>query len=156
MNAFDYFFENTAGLDKPFLAGKEEISFKQLHNSSLTLASWLEKEVGHNKHIILISVNNLFFVNSYLAIIKSGNICIPLDPGIEKENFKYINELTNPVLIFLTRDLEQRLALESSKCIFPDSVFLRQKESQGFLKILTKKTVQRSSSLRVLPENQKG
>jgi long-chain acyl-CoA synthetase len=123
MNAFDYFFENTAGLDKPFLAGKEEISFKQLHNSSLTLASWLEKEVGHNKHIILISVNNLFFVNSYLAIIKSGNICIPLDPGIEKENFKYINELTNPVLIFLTRDLEQRLALESSKCIFPDSVF---------------------------------
>ena len=34
MNAFDYFFEKTADLDKPFLAGKEEISFKQLYNTS--------------------------------------------------------------------------------------------------------------------------
>jgi len=82
MNAFDYFFEQTAELDRPFLVGKEEISYRQLYNSSLNLASWLEEEVGRNKHIILASVNNLFFITSYLAIIKSGNICIPLDPGI--------------------------------------------------------------------------
>lgn len=31
MNAFDYFFENTSRLDKPFLVGKEEISFIELH-----------------------------------------------------------------------------------------------------------------------------
>jgi long-chain acyl-CoA synthetase len=123
MNAFDYFFEKTADLDKPFLVGKEDISYKQLYYSSIKLASRLEKEVGRNKHIILISVNNLFFITSYLAIIKSGNICIPLDPGIEKENFNYINELTNPVLIFITRDFEQKLALESKKCIFPDTIY---------------------------------
>ncbi len=28
MNAFDYFFEKTSALEKPFLAGKEEISFR--------------------------------------------------------------------------------------------------------------------------------
>jgi long-chain acyl-CoA synthetase len=123
MNAFDYFFEKTADLDKPFLVGKEDISYKQLYYSSIKLASRLEKEVGRNKHVILISVNNLFFITSYLAIIKSGNICIPLDPGIEKENFNYINELTNPVLIFITRDFEQKLALESKKCIFPDTIY---------------------------------
>ena len=123
MNAFDYFFEQTAELDRPFLVGKEEISYRQLYNSSLNLASWLEEEVGRNKHIILASVNNLFFITSYLAIIKSGNICIPLDPGIEKENFHYINELTNPVLIFTTIDNEQKLALQSKKCIFPDTVY---------------------------------
>lgn len=121
MNAFDYFFEKTANLEKPFLIGKEEISFKQLYNSSLTLANWLEKEVGRNKHIILISINNLFFITSYLAIIKSGNVCIPLDPNIEKENFNYIYKLTNPVLIFLTKDVEQRLALKSNSCILPDT-----------------------------------
>jgi acyl-CoA synthetase (AMP-forming)/AMP-acid ligase II len=87
------------------------------------LASWLRKEVGLDKHIILISANNLFFITSYLAIIKSGNICIPLDPSIEKENFNYINELTNPVLLFVTRDLEQKLALHSIKCAFPDTVY---------------------------------
>jgi long-chain acyl-CoA synthetase len=123
MNAFDYFFEKTADLDKPFLVGKEEISFKQLYNSCLKLASWLEEEVGRNKHIILISVNNLFFITSYLAIIKSGNICIPLDPNIEKENFHYINELTDPIRIFLTKDLEQKFALQSDKCVFPDTVY---------------------------------
>jgi long-chain acyl-CoA synthetase len=123
MNAFDYFFEKTADLDKPFLIGKEEISFKQLYNSCLNLASWLEEEVGRNNHIILISINNLFFITSYLAIIKSGNICIPLDPNIEKENFHYINELTDPIRIFLTTDLEQKFALQSDKCVFPDTVF---------------------------------
>lgn len=123
MNAFDYFFEKTADLDKHFLIGKEEISFKQLYDSSLILASWIEEQVGRNKHIILVSVNNLFFITSYLAIIKSGNICIPLDPSTEKENFHYINELTNPVLIFTTKDNEQRLTLQSDKCIFPDTVY---------------------------------
>ena len=62
MNAFDYFFENTSDLEKLFLAGKEEILIKNLYRSSLSLASWLEKEVGQNKHIILLSVNNLFFL----------------------------------------------------------------------------------------------
>jgi long-chain acyl-CoA synthetase len=123
MNAFDYFFEKTANLDKPFVVGKEEISFQELYNTSLSLASWLEKNVGQNHHIILLSVNNLFFITSYLAIIKSGNICVPLDPNIEKDNFNYINELTNPVLIFLTRDFEQKVALQSNKCIYPDTVY---------------------------------
>jgi acyl-CoA synthetase (AMP-forming)/AMP-acid ligase II len=123
MNAFDYFFEQTSKLEKLFLAGKEEVSFKQLHDSALKLAYWLENEVGQNKNIILTSVNNLFFITSYLAILKSGNICIPLDPSIEKENFNYIYELTNPVLIFLARDNAKRLELQSEKCIFPDTVF---------------------------------
>ncbi|MGD0756803.1 MAG: AMP-binding protein [Bacteroidales bacterium] len=123
MNAFDYFFEKTAYLDKPFLVGKEEISFNQLYTSSLNLASWLEEEVGRNKHIILVSINDLFFITSYLAIIKSGNICIPLDPSIEKENFNYIKELTNPVLIFLTKENEKRLELQSTKCLLSDTVY---------------------------------
>jgi long-chain acyl-CoA synthetase len=123
MNAFDYFFEKTAQLEKPFLVGKEEVSFRRLFDSSLNLASRLGKEIGRNKHIILISSNNLFFITSYLAIIKSGNICIPLDPSIEKENFNYINELTNPSLIFISRENEKRLDLHSQKCIYPDIHF---------------------------------
>jgi long-chain acyl-CoA synthetase len=123
MNAFDYFFEKTSGLDKPFLAGKEEVSFRHIYNSSLKIATRLEKEVGRNKNIILLSVNNLFFITSYLAILKSGNVCIPLDPNIEKENLNYINGLTNPVLTFLTRDYEKKLDLEYDKCIFPDTLY---------------------------------
>lgn len=121
MNAFDYFFENTSNLDKLFLVGKEEISFKELHSSCMNLALWIENNVGQNKHIILLSVNNLFFLKAYLSIIKSGNICIPLDPSIEPENFNYINDLTKPELIFLTREVEKKLNHNSEKSIFPDN-----------------------------------
>jgi long-chain acyl-CoA synthetase len=122
MNAFDNFFEYTSELKKPFLVGKEEISFADLFQKSLSLATWLEKEIGRNKHIILLSVNNVFFITSYLAIIKSGNICIPLDPGIEKENINYISDLTKPEMIFVSKEIERKLSLESHRCIFPDTI----------------------------------
>jgi long-chain acyl-CoA synthetase len=122
MNAFDYFFEKTAELDKLFLVGKENLSFKELCSSSLLLALYLEKEYGRDKSILLLSVNNKFFLIAYFAIIKSGNICIPLDPNIEKENLEYISRLTNPVLIFMTRDIERKISAGSVKCIFPDTI----------------------------------
>ncbi|MCU0473433.1 MAG: AMP-binding protein [Bacteroidales bacterium] len=121
MNAFDYFFENTSHLDKDFLVGKETITYKDLHSTCIDLAAWIEKEVGQNKHILLLSVNNLFLLKVYLAVIKSGNIIIPLDPNIENENYRYISNLTNPELIFLTRDVEKRLSVNPDKSIFPDT-----------------------------------
>ena len=108
MNAFDYFFEKTYSLEKPFLVGKEEISFKRLFGDSVNLASWLQNKIGQNKHVIVLSYNNLFFLKAYFTILKSGNICIPLDPAIEKENFRYISNLTQPPLIFTTHDIERR------------------------------------------------
>lgn len=122
MNAIDYFFENTYQLEKPFLIGKEEISFRDLYSSSAHIAKWINEMAGTDKHIILLSVNNLFFLKMYLAIINSGNICIPLDPGIEKENYRYIHDLTDPKMIFLTHDVERRLELNSNISWFPDTL----------------------------------
>ncbi len=122
MNAFDYFFENTSTLDKLFLTGKEEITYRDLFNSCLDLAGWIERKVGQNKNIIIMSVNNLFLLKTYLAVIKSGNICIPLDPHIEKENYRYIADLTKPELIFLTHDIDRRLELNYDNSIFPDTL----------------------------------
>jgi len=122
MNAFDYFFEKTSKLEKFFLVGKENLSFNELYNSSLLLASYLRKEFGQNKNILLLSVNNQFFLIAYFAIIKSGNVCIPLDPNIEKGNLEYISGLTKPVLIFMTRDVERKLGLNFQPCVFPDTI----------------------------------
>ncbi len=118
MNAFDYFFEHTSGLDKPFLVGREEITYRDLYKSCISLAEWIKEKAGTDQHIFLLSVNNLFFLKAYLAIIKSGNICIPLDPSIEKENFRYIHDLTHPKLIFLTPDVEKKAGLGSSSIMF--------------------------------------
>ena len=48
------------------------------------------KKLAQKSILCSCSANNLFFTKAYLAIIKSGNICIPLDPYIEQENFAYI------------------------------------------------------------------
>jgi long-chain acyl-CoA synthetase len=122
MNATDYFFENSYRLKKLFLVGKEKITFSDLYSSCSHITKWINEMVGTDKHILLLSVNNLFFIKIYLSIIKSGNICIPLDPGIEKENFKYIKDLTDPRMIFLTHDVERRLGLDLDLLWFPDTL----------------------------------
>lgn len=120
MNAFDYFFEKTSGLEKNFLVGNEEISFKDLYKSSLNLSAWIKRNIGTGKNIPVLSVNNLFFLKSYLAIIKSGNVCVPLDPNIEKDNFTYIAQLTNAEIIFVANEVQKRLQLTDHRCITPD------------------------------------
>ncbi len=122
MNATDYFFEKSWQLDKPFLVGREEISHSGLYSSVSSLSRWINEQVGTDKHIMLLSPNNLFFLKIYLAVIKSGNICIPLDPGIEKENYNYIADLTSPEMIFLTADIERRLQLNSGRSWFPETL----------------------------------
>jgi len=122
MNAIDYFFEHTSGLEKLFLAGKEEITYKELHKEVLKLASWIRNEAGTGKHIIILSVNNLFMLKVYLAIIKSGNICIPLDPKIEKDNFDSIAGMTEPAMIMVTDDILNKLPLSDYRCILPSDL----------------------------------
>lgn len=122
MNAFDYFFENKAENNELFLVGKENASFRQLYEASIRLAAYLKNEYGENKNILLLSVNNLFFLTAYFAIIKSGNICIPLDPNIEKGNFGFISGLTKPVLVFTTNDLVQKLSIEPKNCMLPENI----------------------------------
>lgn len=96
MNVFDYFFEDSKSLSKDFIVGSHgTISYRDLYSSSLVLASYFKKNVGEGKHILLISENSIFFIQSYLAILKSGNVCIPIDPQIEEDNLNYIQQQTD-------------------------------------------------------------
>lgn len=112
MNAFDYFFELTFNSDNLFLLGREKISFKELFNNCLNLSIQLNQKVGIGKNIMLLSENNLFFITAYLAILKSGNICIPLDPQIEEKHFLYIRDLVNPSLIFVSPNFKSKVLFE--------------------------------------------
>lgn len=122
MNAFDYFFEKTSDLEKPFLIGRENVPYRDLYTSSVHLASLLRTEFGTGRNILLLSPNNKFFLTAYFAIIKSGNICIPLDPNIEKENLEFISNLTKPVMIFMTREVEKKTTIGEIRSIFPDTI----------------------------------
>ena len=110
MNVFDYFFETTQNLDKDFVIGpKETISFKELYEYSLKVASYFKEKVGTDKNIVLIGQNSIFFITAYLGILKSGNICIPLNFAIEQENLDFILETTASSTILLPNSLISKL-----------------------------------------------
>ena len=110
MNVFDYFFSTTQNLEKDFVLGsKETISFKQLHENSLKVASYLKEHVGENQNIILISPNSVFFITAYLGILKSGNVCVPLNYVVEQDNLDFILDTTDCNTVFITKGLKPRV-----------------------------------------------
>ena len=110
MNVFDYFFKETKDLDKDFVIGnKETISYQDLYKNSLKVASFLKEEVGSDQNILLIKQNSVFFITAYLGIMKSGNVCVPLDYSIEKENFSFIKNLSESKAIFYDKKLALKL-----------------------------------------------
>ena len=115
MNVFDYLFDSTQNLERDFVLGsKETISFKKLYQNSLKIASYLNKTVGKNQNIILISPNSGFFLTAYLGIMKSGNICVPLNFAIEQSNLDFIINTTESTTVFLTKSLKSKLDFNSS------------------------------------------
>lgn len=103
MNCVDYLFENTHSLQKAIILGNQEnLNYKEVFERSLVLANFIQHKFGTGKNIILVSENNYFFITTYLAILKSGNICVPLNPSIEQENLNYIITKTQSQLGFIS------------------------------------------------------
>jgi long-chain acyl-CoA synthetase len=102
MNAFDYFFEHSKESEKEFILGsRERVNFRILFNQSSKLATYIETLTDKEEKILLISPNNVFFVTVYLAILKSGRICVPLNPDIEAANLDYISDQCNSKYVFI-------------------------------------------------------
>ena len=114
MNAFDYFFTDSKKSNNKFILGDlEEVSFNELYNNSLSLASHINNCIGENERVILLSNNSIFFITCYLAILKSGNVCVPLNPSIEPKNYAYIEELTQSKLLFISEKIRTDIVVNS-------------------------------------------
>lgn len=110
MNVVQYLFENSYTLEKDFVLGnKETISFVDLYDQTLRMASYLSANYGNNRNILLVSNNNNFFLASYLGIMMSGNVCIPLDPSIEQKNFDYIIQECNAPLVVIEKRMQDKI-----------------------------------------------
>lgn len=118
MNAFDYFFEQSKDLDKNFVSGpKETATFRDVYEESLQVASFLNLEVGQEQNILLIGLNSVFFIVTYLGILKSGNVCIPLNPQIEPSNLAYIIQETNCRCAFVSDKISTKTNLPNLRII---------------------------------------
>src|SRR5690606_19984702 len=104
--------ETSQNLEKDFVLGsKETISYKKLYKDSLKVASYLKDHVGQNQNIVLISPNSVFFITAYLGILKSGNVCVPLNLAIEHENLDFILETKASSCVFMAKNLQSKQQL---------------------------------------------
>jgi long-chain acyl-CoA synthetase len=104
MNIFDFLFEHTSSLRKNLVLGPaEQISYRDTYDDCLFLAAYLQRTIGKNNRVLMVGSNSIFFIKAYLAILKSGNICVPIDPDIQKDDYALILSRCNPHLIFISR-----------------------------------------------------
>lgn len=128
MNVFDYLFAESRSLNKDFVSGPDQtITYRQIYRNSLIFASFLRSRIGENQNIVLAGSNSVFIITAYLGIIKSGNVCIPIDPSLESENLEFILRSTECQCIVYSDQFNKRL---------PDSVLSRIGEER-FDEILT-------------------
>jgi acyl-CoA synthetase (AMP-forming)/AMP-acid ligase II len=113
MNIVNYLFENTSTLKKELILGITETStYQSVYESTFQLASFLQNKIGTGKNVILASQNSSFFIIAYLGILKSGNICVPLNPSVEQTNFDFILNKTKCKLAFISDLASKRLDIQ--------------------------------------------
>lgn len=101
MTFTDYIFEFSSKYDKTSVIFENEISYKQTFENVNRKASFIRnKKLSKKDAILLVSDNSNFFIENYFGIIKSGVICVPINPALSNNEIKYIIDSLNIKLIF--------------------------------------------------------
>jgi len=138
MNVADYLLEKSYKLDKGFVVGTEEtISYKDLYNKVNVLAAEIHNKFGTGKEIMLLSENNLFFIISYLSIIKSGNIVILLDIRASSDDLKVILDICSLNAFFIQDKFRSKL--DSNENMFTEAILETLPKEKDYLKESSKR-----------------
>lgn len=110
MTFTDYVFEFSSNLSKTAVIDKREIRYDELYSKILTITEEIKKRVfNKDDKILLISENSTFFIESYFGIIKSGCICVPVNPTVSIQDIKYIIDTCEVKLIFMQKKFLSKL-----------------------------------------------
>ncbi|MEJ2048684.1 MAG: AMP-binding protein [Calditrichota bacterium] len=110
MNSVQHFFEYSGTLSKDFILGREEkISYPEIISQVQHVARFLRANYGGQSNILLLGNNSVFFILAYLSILRSGNVCIPLNPNVSDKTLEYIIATCNPTLAFIQSAALDRL-----------------------------------------------
>ncbi len=113
MNVFDYFFQDSKLLDKDLILGRAETaSYQDIFTKSLAVAASIKEEIGVDNNVLILFPNSSLFLIPYLAIFKSGNVCVPLNTDIEQKNLDYIIDQCKPSIAFISKRLKPKFSLD--------------------------------------------
>ncbi|MFT5873334.1 MAG: long-chain acyl-CoA synthetase [Clostridium sp.] len=110
MTFTDYVFEFSSKLNKTSVIYKNEISYNETFKNVIKKASFIKsKNLSKNDAVLLVSENSNFFIENYFGIIKSGVICVPINPALNSNEIKYIIDSLNIKLIFTQNKFSEKI-----------------------------------------------
>ena len=92
------------------LGPRETVSYTKIYADALKLASKIQSDFGEHQNILMLCENSVFSVTVYLALLKSGNVCVPLNPNIEPENLQKIVSKTGSKVAFVNKKYTARFS----------------------------------------------
>ena len=81
-------------------SGVEHVSHHEIYLSVNQLASGIVEKIGTGRNVLLLADNNIFLVISYLAIIRSGNVVVPIDPKSPEKDVAYYADICDFAMTF--------------------------------------------------------
>jgi acyl-CoA synthetase (AMP-forming)/AMP-acid ligase II len=86
-------------------------NYGELQSASADVAKYLVQAGGQKgDRAILVSENSLFWVATYLGILKAGLVCVPLPTSLSPEDLDYILQITEARFAFLQQVFATRNA----------------------------------------------
>ena len=104
---------NSANVSNFLLAGKQpdrvalwhgraQHTYGELQRAVEAVAGYLLESGGQKgDRVILLSDNSLFWVASYLGVLRAGLVCVPLPAGVAPGDLEYILEITEVWFVLL-------------------------------------------------------
>ena len=89
--------------------GRAQHTYGEIHRAAEAIANHVIERGGRKgDRTILLSDNSLFWVASYLGVLRAGLVCVPLPSGVSPEDLAYILEITEPRFAFLQNSVAAR------------------------------------------------
>ncbi len=123
MNCIDYLLPKQIEESEIFVLGTgEQLSFYKIEQQVSKLSAIIRDKFGLGNNFILLSPNNNFFIISYLAIMKSGNVVVPLNPATELESLEFIKERSDVKLAFIPKLMQRRIQVDFNSIWSEDDI----------------------------------
>lgn len=95
-NFAEYLLEIKQRSNKKFILGtKETITYGELNKKVNSLTEHIYKKYGTDNEFLLLSENNIFYLISYLSILKSGNIAVLVETKISNKQLVDVFSICN-------------------------------------------------------------
>ena len=124
MNFIDFLSIKSHNQDEIAIIDSEGLyTYRDLASLVFSLSTWINATIGVRQTVALISENSIFFIASYLGIIHSGNVCIPINPSITEKNLAHILAQSHAKTGFLHPKVESKFSGHFPNIANQDLVF---------------------------------